>query len=985
MKALKINNLNLNDRVNYWIKPKGFVPKPGSFRQRFAESSSRDGKQLLATQQTVDCDVLSFWIRVKGSSKADLKAKLDAIWREVQKPEPIISWTQEGDTIKYWTAIQAPTVDPSNYFDWDYLDPCVCDVSWEMEAQPRPYRARTSLTVLENLVPNGGFEQWDSGAPVGWVKTVSGSSTISQQGASGGITVWEDKSCAKLHLVSSSDDCYLTTEEYILIDPTKHCFADVFVRANGSPTAKLIILCYDDEDNYLDDITFDVSGISTAYFHSLIWLEWLMGDVQTFGVIAPNGSGTNADWPANTSKSKLRLQITGNPITFQDLWFDAIQLRCSEFIAGHKALNPVAVNIPPGEYNGTAPAMMDLILKNVYHAPFAYLVGQGKYHPDFDTVKEIESYSSPGFDPTCSEGYCQVFDVQPNLVTNGNMSSYSGSGNSTNWLNWTETRSGNAGITMQANPQSNDAGNGCVEVYCENDSNKCPNSGFESGSSQPDNWQYTGSGGSVYAERYTGAPGMVHSGISVLRAIAQSVVTPGHYIEYVTSNYISVDVAEKYNMSCWFAYFLPQGILGGDLTASNCMPVFLYLDCYDVASNPTGTLTIYSGKPISSPFRWHWQCPSGDIQPAYWPVGTVKVKPRIKVIADTTAVAGMQVYFDDICLRQVSYNFDEQIESDFVAIDDEKDYLVSWATKAGFAASRYIPSYLHIDFCDATPTLLESRQLWCVNPGTAWESYRKIFESTDLPAGVTQAKLRAVRLGRCETQPGKIVPSHLWDSFIIREEPMLAEAEFDVDPHVGRYLLAANITIESGGDPIDGTLSVQVAIVDKDLGDITEMVEVGRIDIGDPQGAWVNTGLLEESLLIDIPTPKLPDAANTSNLKMKIRFTASYDFNDVLNYLFDFVALIPADGAIAKIAGLTDEQFLILDCSSRKRSLLTSLDGTVDTATKSKALCVSNYQLQVDPIDGTSLVILALYNNDGSYDVRPVYDVEIQYSPRDFI
>jgi hypothetical protein len=244
--------------------------------------------------------------------------------------------------------------------------------------------------------------------------------------------------------------------------------------------------------------------------------------------------------------------------------------------------------------------------------------------------------------------------------------------------------------------------------------------------------------------------------------------------------------------------------------------------------------------------------------------------------------------------------------------------------------------------------------------------------ASDLPAATAKFAMRID--GKVQTDSIGIDDVTVYDCSTV-----LGQSDFDLEAHEGNYLDLALVSCDSATDE-DNIIDLQAQVVSDSLGAITAVYSRSSVDIGNPNTEWVCTALVSSATWDKSITPvsNVHSQADLSTLSERIRLLLPQEFDTDAKFWLDFIARIPVDRAVVKLVNLVDEEYLIIG----NEGAFVSLDGTVDTATTVEPSKTSppSAPFKADP-DGINLVLVALYDNSGSYEPRPIMDVKLTYYP----
>lgn len=312
--------------------------------------------------------------------------------------------------------------------------------------------------------------------------------------------------------------------------------------------------------------------------------------------------------------------------------------------------------------------------------------------------------------------------------------------------------------------------------------------------------------------------------------------------------------------------------------------------------------------------------------------------------------------------------------TDYMAINNSKDYM--WSIRALCEDPFYANHVtLKVEFYNVSSTLLGSKTLLSVAPPDHHEQYSGYLYADDMPENCTKVKLRAY--GSMSLTPGSYLTIDLIE-FTQCEGGVIGETNFSLESHQGKYLDLALVSV-SAALGANTNIDIQARIISDSLGAITDVFSMATVDIGDPATKWVCTCLQSAGWNKSItPVTAINSQADLSKLSEQLRALLPSDFDTSKDFWMDFWARIPIDQALVIITNLATEEHLI----AGEEGVFVSLDGTVDSASiiDQSKVTPPFAPFVVDP-DGINMVFIALYNNDGSYEPRPIMDIKLEYYP----
>ncbi len=274
----------------------------------------------------------------------------------------------------------------------------------------------------------------------GWTATETNAGTVT---IADNVALDGTYSCELETTAGGTDVAAITDSDYITVDADKHYQVQVFVNeTDGTANCEVDLLCYSDADALLDTLEL-VEDYNPAT--SDAWIEAC--EVGGAGVVNPVGGDAPA-FPTGTAKVKR--VVRNNAAVASVLAVDRLWFGCMEYIPGYKLSGAVGIVIPPEDTEGIMPAPMDVRFDAVYDRPTEIFLGQrDAYSGDFDPVQEPGGATEVLDYTRRSQNYFTLAGLT-NLLDNPDLETITGgSGNTTDWANWAETRSGISGAVLQ--------------------------------------------------------------------------------------------------------------------------------------------------------------------------------------------------------------------------------------------------------------------------------------------------------------------------------------------------------------------------------------------------------------------------------------------------------------------------------------------------------------------------------------------------------
>jgi hypothetical protein len=276
---------------------------------------------------------------------------------------------------------------------------------------------------------------------IGWTYTETNAGNVT---IAGNNVLDGSLSCELLTTAGGTDVAAITDSNFIPVDADNHYRLEVPVyEESGAANAEVDILCYSAAGALLGTLAM-VEDYNPAT--SDVWIDAC--DIDGYSIINPVGGNAPA-FPTGTVKVKR--VIRNNATVASVLVVDKIRFNRVKYIPDHQSSGALTINIPPSDIEGDLPAEMDVYIDSEYDRFTDLVLGQRRrYHADFNAVQEPGGPNVVTLNGRRSEDYCYI-DIPAQAILNPSFETYTGSGNTTNWGNWTETRSGITGAYLQAN------------------------------------------------------------------------------------------------------------------------------------------------------------------------------------------------------------------------------------------------------------------------------------------------------------------------------------------------------------------------------------------------------------------------------------------------------------------------------------------------------------------------------------------------------
>lgn len=432
--------LSLSSDTIRHIEEETQIPLP-DHQKIWLESSQTDGRTLIDGKYENLKITLS--LRIKATSAVNMDAAIRSLVKEVTR-ENILRFKPESGTTFYYRTYPYDRGNPGTLHKRLYrLNSLTYRFTITLEAS-LPFGAEQSITVLDNLVPNWSFEDWTGTDIDYWDKIIvhgSGTSTVTKDVDHPLYGLYG----AKLQITASNGSAGVMTSGYIYVDTDRHYTVLLNYLPVGTVTGlKAVISQYDNAGNDLnDDLTYSITPLDIDY--------------QSYqGIVYPAGTGGN-DFNLNCKKIKLAVILYNNPSA---VTLDGVVFTQSEYLSNHQLTNPLAVSVPAAALSGDLPSPCDIYLSAFDDQIWEYMgliIGGRENYSDHYNPNLPASVGTTGYSSMAHLGEFKFFTVPTELATDGEFELFAGSGNSTDWTHWVETR--DSGMTMEAST-------GGVSGYC---------------------------------------------------------------------------------------------------------------------------------------------------------------------------------------------------------------------------------------------------------------------------------------------------------------------------------------------------------------------------------------------------------------------------------------------------------------------------------------------------------------------------------------
>lgn len=352
-----------------------------------------------------------------------------------------------------------------------------------------------------------------------------------------------------------------------------------------------------------------------------------------------------------------------------------------------------------------------------------------------------------------------------------------------------------------------------------------------------------------------------------------------------------------------------------------------------------------------------------------WTDWTESRDPSGEILATTQSRSGSYAlkFFSDFSDPITQY-----VESAYIAVNAANDYVISvWHILQGYSPGLM----LSLRCYDAVPALVGTitmETIWEEN--AAWKQSAFDVASASWPAGTTQVKIRIFVV--VPYQPDESGTWVIVDDVNLSLAPVQAITETYSDYIKGETRPFLHYKISTAAS--SKTLALQGKIKDDAAGDITSLAEQVSLTVSMPDD-WTYQKLTDN---LPLPTSRIPDSADTSGIEQYLEVDFDSSLAGGLTISIDDLALIPMDNGYAEIPAESN-QYLILDSNSQVPALLSSLDGTIDTAIQYSEPGALRRIFTVDPQNGSNFGALMDYRDSSGNAVGQwLADVTLKYRPR---
>jgi hypothetical protein len=448
--------LTVNDPGNgYWLAD--FRVSNPTVRQQYIDPDRRDGRRPVSASRKQDLKVLTLTMHVQGDDPEDLSNKVHALLDEIKRYGAKIEYRPPGweHSLVYttypWTGMDYAQWWKSAIQENDRL----VDFKLELDCEPDAEAAgpQRSIKPFESLGLHGDFEEWTGGVPDGWDVDVV-SATVSQETT----VVRHGSSAVKIVFGTGGGSVSLTEQTLITgIDSAKHYSMAVWTRTDvGAPHLTVHLSCVDADPGQPDSV---VLGSSIILDELDVWWDALELEAASGGVVHPSSESESCRWSTGTTEVLREIIITGAEGDI--IYLDGCHLTCTEYAVGQHVAGVFAVNIPEGQVEGDKPAPMDIYVSSVFKPLSKLVIGQRDlYSDEFAGIANALELGDQltsggrivGWSPARYQQRYRVYSLPANLINDDpGFAEFSGSGNSTNWDHWVETRSAGSYLGDMAN------------------------------------------------------------------------------------------------------------------------------------------------------------------------------------------------------------------------------------------------------------------------------------------------------------------------------------------------------------------------------------------------------------------------------------------------------------------------------------------------------------------------------------------------------
>lgn len=442
--------LDLNDGTNYWYLDGSEFPLP-EVVYSWVENAQANGRRL--ADWRLGGNTITLKLCVKGTSNPDTYDKLRTLLKRFLKEGTLEIRMYGADSSVFYHTYPAlpklPDFAKKFVIDVNYMT----NVTIEIPVDPEVKTSAVTLDVITPLGSNDDMEDWTGADVDGWTRTETNAGTVTEDttyyltGATG---------CRLTTTAGGTDVAAITDTAYIAVDSSKphnlqvHCRED-----SGAATLDVDLLCYD-----AGNVLLGTLNLVTAYNPptSDVWVEACA--IAGNSVINAVGGAAPA-FPATTTKVKR--VIRNDAAAASVITIDKVHFAETGYLTDNKVSGAMGISIPGTDFQGDLPAKADVHIDVTYDRFTDLILGQRKeYSADYDPVQE-PSTGTQAFSYKRRSSDYRIVTAYTNLLSNAGLETYSGSGATTDWDNWTETRGG--GSVLAADTTYEHSGSACAYMH----------------------------------------------------------------------------------------------------------------------------------------------------------------------------------------------------------------------------------------------------------------------------------------------------------------------------------------------------------------------------------------------------------------------------------------------------------------------------------------------------------------------------------------
>ncbi len=428
------------------------IPLPNHLKQWSAGLNS-DGKKYISGHY--DSNQLTLAVRITGTDAADWYANIRAFIAEITR-ENILEVQPEGGSSIFIRTYPYDSANANMLFDYHVqLANMTLPFTVTLTTDPFWFGAEQTLTPVLNLVPNWNFSTYTGSGNTtdwtGWDETrVNGAGATTLEALAG--AAFFGSVGAHFKITAADGDAHIWSTDYVTVDKTKHyCLVLNHYRVGGADSFNWNVAQYD---------SGNVAGttLSACPAGAAAWRQEVI-------VIHPYTENTETYyWDADCAKVKIGFYLD---TSIAEWYLDGCVFTCSEYLSGNTLTNALGVVIPKASLLGDVSTPFDIYLSKfdtlVQNTAGMYIGSRAKYDADF--VARLENSLGTAALSALASGGAYMTQVLPGeLVVDGDLETYTGSGNTTDWTNWVETRGANSWMGAEGNWTAY-SGSGCLEMY----------------------------------------------------------------------------------------------------------------------------------------------------------------------------------------------------------------------------------------------------------------------------------------------------------------------------------------------------------------------------------------------------------------------------------------------------------------------------------------------------------------------------------------